>query len=212
MTWQKASYAAGILFVLLLVSGIVVLDDFGNTPDQTLAYVKDERGRLVASFMLLSSAALLLQWFIAGNARRLARLAGDDLLPAVALVGGTAASALLLVAAVLFAAPGQAFTDGDFTVDASAVQLVWTAGYMSLVGSFMCLGVVALTTCIVARRSGALPGWLIWSGLVLALLQVVAFTFFPMTLMALWLLVLAVVLLARAEVSAAPASATEQLG
>lgn len=199
MTLQRASYAAGILFAVLFAAGILVLDDTGQTPDAVVTYVKENENRLILSFILTSSAALLLQWFASGVSRRIRRDTADDLLPTVALVGGSVASACLLVMGALFNAPGQAFSEGKFEIDASAVQLMTTAGYGVWVGGFMALGVFVFASCLASRRAGDLPAWLTWSGLVIAVLQAVAFTFFPMILMAGWMLAFGIVLVMRTE-------------
>ena len=194
-----------ILFVVLLIVATALIDDYGGTDPQEVAdFVVDSESRLGAVFLLTAGAALSLLLFTSDLGSRLRRRgvpvdADDwgDATPTLAKSAGATSAALLLVAAAFFFAPASASTEEQFEVSGDLANLFSNAGYACLVGAFMALGLFVVTVCLAGRRYGLLPSWLVWSGLVLGVVQVVAFLFLPMVAMLLWVLIAGVVLLAR---------------
>ena len=201
-----------ILFALLITAATFVIDDYGGTdPEGVAEYVADSEARLGTVFLLTAGAALALLLFTSDLGSRLRRRplsrsvdiadadGGSDTTAALAKSAGAVSSALLLVAAAFFFAPASASSEEQFEVSGELGNLFSNAGYACLVGAFMALGLFTVTLCLAGRRRGLLPAWLVWSGLVLGAIQVVAFMFFPMIALLLWTLVAGITLLVRPE-------------
>jgi len=76
-------------------------------------------------------------------------------------------------------------------------------GYaMLLVAGALAAGLFVGMASHLARRSGALPGWLTVAGYVVAVLQLAASLFFPFLLFLLWVLVVSIVLMRRRRIGA----------
>ncbi|HEY6316679.1 MAG TPA: hypothetical protein VI462_02180 [Acidimicrobiia bacterium] len=76
-------------------------------------------------------------------------------------------------------------------------------GYaMLLVAGALAAGLFVGMASHLARRSGALPGWLTVAGYVVAVLQLAASLFFPFLLFLLWVLVASIVLMRRRRIGA----------
>jgi len=76
-------------------------------------------------------------------------------------------------------------------------------GYaMLLVAGALAAGLFVGMASHLARRSGALPGWLTVAGYVVAVLQLAASLFFPFLLFLLWVFVASIVLMRRRRIGA----------
>ena len=85
-------------------------------------------------------------------------------------------------------------------------------GYaMLLVAGALAAGLFVGMASHLARRSGALPGWLTVAGYVVAVLQLAASLFFPFLLFLLWVFVASIVLMRRRRIGA-PTTATWSSG
>ena len=87
-------------------------------------------------------------------------------------------------------------------------------GYsLLLVAGALAAGLFIGMASYLARRSGALPGWLTVAGYVVAVLQLAASLFFPFLLFLLWVFVASIVLMRRRRIGAAtPAVSSGQGG
>jgi hypothetical protein len=165
--WQR-----GEQFALLLgLAGLIVLEGPADRPELDapprviLAYFGDRDTVILGSFLLMLAAIFFL-WF-AGSLRSVLRSAEEGVgrLSAIAYGGGVAAAAFMLafpasnVAGALFAE--QLSPEG--------AQTFYLFGDMFLYPAAMAAAALIATTALVALRTGALPRWLAWSSLVLAL-------------------------------------------
>jgi len=71
-------------------------------------------------------------------------------------------------------------------------------------GGFAAL-VLVLTTSIISLRTGVLPQWLAWLGILAAIVLLFAVIFLPMVALLIWVLAVAGVLLTRTEKTATAA-------
>jgi hypothetical protein len=193
---------------VLLVTGPSVYED-GSLAEYEAGFADGARELPVSlsAFVLMPVAAALLVWATShlsstltvqrpgAVAGRVARL-GAVAMAALMTVGGAASSA----AEHLASGTGEGFpadVPAGYAVDLLGGQVSAVAswgGALVLVG----LGVVA-------RRTGGLPGWLVWTGFVVAPLLVVSWVFFslPMIVFLLWIAVACVVAERRVGAAAA---------
>jgi len=211
---QKRSGAwAGIVFAVLYVAGVLMASGQPHTNDKikhstTAAaaawqkYYSDSGHRtaiLIGAFVLAAAVIALLVFasFLAD------RLASDG--------ASSTAARLVFGAAVLFAAvtlggaialawiPGaKAFGDSPLPVG-SITYLGSQLGFaMLLLGGGAAAALMLVSAGWAATRSGTLPTWLGWTGVVIGVLIFFLGVFFiPMALLVLWVLVASIVLLRR---------------
>jgi hypothetical protein len=107
-------------------------------------------------------------------------------------------TALYVAGVSLFAAPASLAGDSDFTLDPNVAELVSNAGYLLLVGGVMVASVMVLSASTAALRTGVLPAWLGWVGLVVAVVMIFAVIFIPILVFVGWVLVVSLVMLVAA--------------
>ena len=112
---------------------------------------------------------------------------------------------------MLFALVGTAiagnkvFTSAPVPPGPLSQQLSGLAAGILVVPGALAAGVFVAIASYLARRGGALPGWLTIAGYVVAILQLAAVVFFPLLLVPLWVLITSIVLLRREAGDAAAA-------
>ena len=195
--WQRWSPASGILFVALFVLAVAVLGSTGDTPEEVRDYYAENEGQVFTGFFLLVASALALLGF-ATTVRR--ALVGDDPEPrslaALGFGAGVAASGLIVAGSAAFVAPVDVAQDGG-RLDPGAADALNTAAYFLMTGGVMVASLLVLATSLVALRTGVVPRWLAWVGLVVAPITFFAPLFFPVLVFLAWVLVLSAVLLMR---------------
>ena len=191
--WARMAPLTGVLFVVLLVVGSVVP---GSVPKTTasgaevVTYASDHQNALRVSAILIG-ISLLVGLVFYGELRALLRK--DSSVESLAAIsfGG----------AVLFATGGGtvsgvalAVADQPSKLDPAAAQtlniLYIDLPLVLLVG----LGIVMFTAGIAIVRSGLLPSWLGWSGIVLGVVGVFPLGLIALILGALWTLAASIVM------------------
>jgi hypothetical protein len=144
-------------------------------------------------------ASLVFLGFLAVLRSRLVEAEGKPgRLTGLAHSAGTVAATLLVVAGVFWGAVAYtANEDTAFQVDPNTKRLVGEMAYLLFVtGVFSALPLV-LATSLVARRTGVLPRWLAWLGLLVAVTMLGALAVLPFFFFLGWTLLVSVVLLLR---------------
>jgi hypothetical protein len=202
----------GIAFVVLFVVGFLALPTpDSNKASQTAkweAWWTDSGHRTAAIIgaYLMVLGLLAFVWF-AWNLRQ--RVQGGD---RVGNLGG-----LMVTFAGIFAAMGmlsalirvsiagsKTFGDTPVPTGEFARQFDQVGFGFLLVAGALCAGMFVGLASHLARRSGALPGWLTTAGFVVAVLQLVASIFFPFILFVLWVLIASILLVRRGSAALAP--------
>jgi hypothetical protein len=205
---------AGIGFVVfylaasvLLLTGPSVYED-GSLSAYEAGFADGARELPVSlsAFILMPIAGAFLVWAVSHISTTLTAGAAGSAAGRVARLGAVAMAALLTVAgAASSAAEHLASGTGDgFPADVGAGYAIDLLGGQ-VGGVAPWGGAVALVALgIIARRTGGLPGWLVWVGFVSAPLLVVSWVFFslPTTVFLVWVAVAGVV-------AKPPATATE---
>ncbi len=192
----------GIAFAVLFVIGFLVFPEPSNNKNtsQWLHWWNDSGHRVgaVIGAYLMVLGVLAFLWF-AWSLRDRFRDGGG-----LMFTFGSVFAAVALVSIMVRASiPGaKQFgntpvpTSGDFARQFDQI------GYgLLLVAGALAAGLFLGIASYLARRSGALPGWLTMAGYVVAALQLVGALFFPFALFPLWVLVASIVLLRRGSVS-----------
>jgi MFS family permease len=211
---QKRSGAwAGIVFAVLYVVGVLLAAGQPDTTDKikhspALAesawhkYYADSghrTGILIGAFVL-TAAMLALLVFASFLVDRLASDGASSTTTRLVFGGAVLFAAVTLAGAVALAwIPGaKAFGDSPLPVG-SITYLGSQLGFaLLLLGGGAAAALLLVSAGWAATRSGTLPTWLGWAGVIIGvLLFFLAVFFLPMALLVLWVLVTSIVLLRR---------------
>ena len=94
----------------------------------------------------------------------------------------------------MFAAPATLADESKYKLDPNTAEMFNDAGYLLLVAGVMVAAVMVLSASTAALRSGVLPAWLGWIGLVIAVAMLFAVTFVPILVFVGWVLVVSLVM------------------
>jgi hypothetical protein len=190
--------------VLVAVGAALVGDTPDSTDKQAWVQFYEDRGNRVSQIVggylgILSAFAFL--WFGHALVTRLgARRDGGDLLTSVARSAATLFTAMLILSMLVEIAVSAALEIGDVDTPDTAdfgIQFEQLAFGILLVAGCLSASVFIGTTTELARQEKMLPTWLIWAGFGAAVALLFGLLFFPVVLIPLWVLVVAVVMLVR---------------
>jgi hypothetical protein len=199
----------GVIFVGLMVAAFILTGDANDkanatnkTAAQVVSYYKDHKdAQMVASFLFGLAAVFLL--FFVSWIRDLLRT--DDgsgrILRTAALGGGIVLAAGLGVAATIH----LALVDTVDDIDPVAVQAVNAIDYDFFLPMVAGLITLLMATSIAVIRSGVLPKWLGWVGIVIAIASFTPIGFYLFLVGLLWILVVSIIGVARGRGAAATA-------
>ncbi|HEU5062217.1 MAG TPA: hypothetical protein VFT79_03565 [Solirubrobacterales bacterium] len=172
--WRREEQLApltGVAVLLFGLAGLIVLEGPADRPEVDvdasafLAYFDQRDTVVLGSFLVMLSVAFFL-WFL-GSLRTALRdaEAGTGRLSAIAYGGGIATAALWL------ALPSVSLLgalDADH-LDPQAAKTIFILGDAFLYPAAITAAVLVAASGLVALRTGALPRWLGWLSLVLAI-------------------------------------------
>ncbi len=208
----RTAAVAGILFAILFALGLMMTGGLpSDVSDQkVIDYYADSGNRvqaIIGGYCIVLSMLCVLPFLLHLREKLVSAPRSAPFAPIVFLSG------LLFAAMGMAAAMGFAWLPGGVTFgnapdlqNADLARLGPQLGF----GLLMIAGGLSAAAAFGAAAIGAVrghvgPAWLAWSGLIVAILQVVDFTFIPLLLLALWVLVSSIVLLLRGP---APARST----
>lgn len=207
----RATAWGGIAFAVLYIVGVMTM--LANQPDTsnldtnkqwTAAYVKyysdsgNRTSALVGAY-ITALACLAVVIFGAHLRDRLAA-AGSGTSGRLAFAGSIMLATLTFVAGVSIAWLPGAVAFGDAPVPKG--ELAYFGSQLGfgalLVGGGFAAALMLVATGIGSVRTGAIPGWLAWAGIVVGVVVAAIGAFFlPMALMVLWMLIAGIVGLRR---------------
>jgi hypothetical protein len=173
---RRVTPLAGLLSVVLFVVALFVIES-GDTPGEKAtgaeiaAFLADNLGRLAVGAMIWGVGTIALIWFLDGLRTRIAPASGQ--LARLAYGFGFAVALFLLASVMPDVAGAFASDNFDRNLDAGAAEAIsslgdafFFAGEAMLAGFFFAVGLAAV-------RARALPAWLGWISLVLAVVAVI---------------------------------------
>jgi len=87
---------------------------------------------------------------------------------------------------------------GKFSADPNTYRLIQDLGYMAWVGAVIVAALTVWATSLIALRTGLLPKWFAWAGVLAGILQLFAIFFIPAFIFWGWVIVASVLLTWRA--------------
>jgi hypothetical protein len=195
--WERWSALAEVLFVALLVIGVAMSSGAGDTPSEIETYYADSgnRAKEVAAFFLIAAAGLAFLSFLGTLREMLVRAeGGPGTLSALVFGPGLVFVALLLAGNAISRAPAALAEQDDFTLDPSTAEMLNAAGYLAIAGGVMAASILVLSASTAVLRTGVLPAWLGWSGLVIAVAMLFSIYFVPILAFLAWTLAVSLVM------------------
>jgi hypothetical protein len=210
--WERWSALTGVLFVALFIVGMGISGNVTSTPAKVQEWYAESghQARGVAGFFLVVAAGIAFLAFLGTLREMLMRgEGGPGTLSALVLGPGIAFVALADAGFAVLAAPAALAHDGDFKLDPNTAQMFLNAGWFILIAGVMTAGIVVLSTSMAALRTGVLPSWLAWAGLVVAILMLFAFFWIPILIFLAWVLTVSLLMMIVAwRVESAPTTTT----
>ncbi len=164
----------------------------------------------IVAFLIFLAGILLLLGFLAALRSRLVdadRVPGR--LTTLAFGSGVASAVLFLLAIALFTSPAFTANDtGKFRLDPNTYRLVNDLGYTVWVGAVVVAALLVWATSAVALRSGLLPKWFAWLGVLAGILQLFAVFFIPAFIYWGWIVITSLPLFFRSAAGRTPAAPT----
>jgi hypothetical protein len=218
--WERWSALAGILFVALFVVALALTGNTGDDPSEVQKWYADDGNQtqaIVAWFVWVASALAFLSFLGTMRDMLVRAEGGPGTLSALVFGPGLVFTGLYVGGVSLFAAPAALADDSDFKLDPNTAQMLNDAGYFLLVGGVMVASILVLSASTAALRTGILPAWLGWVGLVVAVAMLFAIFFVPILVFVAWVLVVSLVMLVaawrvRGGAAPPPARTTTEVG
>ena len=200
--WERWAPASGAVSVILLVIAFLVA---GSSPDPDdpeaeiasyLASNSNQTQNFVAFFVFLAGVLFMLV-FLSVLRSRLAAAEGPGGGLAPLAFGSGVASGVLWIGAVSFFVAPLAVADerGALGAPADLYAFASDAGYLLWVGAVVLGALVVWATSAVAFRTGMLPRWFAWVGVVVGVICLLAIFFIPAFVYWAWILVASLLLL-----------------
>lgn len=195
---------AGILFAILLAFGMVLTGDASSvaTDQEAIKFYADSGNRaemIIGAYAIVVSMLCFLP-FLLHMRDRLAGAPKSAAFAPIAYSAGLLFVAMAMVGAIALAwlPAGVDFGSAPVPENADLARFAPQLGF----GFLMVAGGLSAVVTFGAAAIGALrahlgPSWLAWSGLVVAILQIAAITWFALLLVPVWTLVSSILLITR---------------
>ena len=175
MNWERWARAAGAGFVVLTVAAFIVGGDapkVGDSTDDLISYYDGHRGKVLVSGLLFAFGLALLLWFAAAIANML-RESGEGRVAATVIAGATAFVTLQFVLTGMGASLAYSIAGGgDPGVVKALFDLQWALDMLAALP----VALFVLSSSVGFMRTRALPSWLNWAGVAVAVLFVLRTT------------------------------------
>jgi Domain of unknown function (DUF4386) len=173
--------------------------DTGDPESKIVSYLSSSSNQdqnFAAFFIFLAGVLFLLVFFAALRARLAAAEGPGGHLAQLAFGSGVASAALWIGAVSFFVAPLAVANDRGALKDPGEIYaLTNDAGYLLWVGAVVFGALVVWATSAVALKTGLLPRWFGWVGVVVGVICLFAIFFIPAFVYWAWILVGSLLLL-----------------
>jgi hypothetical protein len=196
MNNQRVAPLSGIAFVVLIILGFFVVGgntpDIGDSPTSVASYYADHQGREIGAAIVVAVAALFLALFVASLRERLRRPGeGNELWPTLALIGGVTAVAGFLIAVGVHVA----LVDGaDKHIPAASMAALNAIDNDDFFGFATPLGIMLFGAAGATLSAGALPRWLGWAALIIAIMFFTPIGFVGFGLSGIWIVIVSILM------------------
>ena len=214
--WERWAPASGTVSVILLVIAFLVAgsspepDDPATEIASYLASDSNQNQNFAAFFVFLAGVLFMLVFFSVLRSRLAAAEGSGGGLAPLAFGSGVASGVLWIGAVSFFVAPLAAADNREaLAAPADLYAFSSDAGYLLWVGAVVLGALVVWATSAVALRTGLLPRWFAWVGVVVGVICLFAIFFIPAFVYWAWILVASILLLRRraGDSSTAPSPA-----
>jgi len=206
-TWDLDRYAplSGLLAVIGWVVGVIMLDavESEERGAAILASYQADEGRILGGTVIWLIGTALFIWFLGSlRSRLLAAEGGDGRLTTIAFAGGVATAICL---ALMPGADAAGALSNDEIDESAALALASISDGFFVAAEYL-LPLLLVASAIVALRYGALPKWLAWIQLLVAVALLVPWIGWAALIFAfpLWVLVVSFVLWSGVTARAVP--------
>jgi hypothetical protein len=210
--WERWGPLAGVLAVVCWIVAFTVGADSPDTnasDEKIAAFYTSHSHQIgdICAFFIFVAGILFLLGFLAALRGRLAEAEGaPGRLTSLAFGSGVASAVLFLIAIATFTSSAFAANDtGKFRLDPNTFRLLNDLGYVIWVGAVIVGALVVWATSAVALRSGLLPKWFAWLGVLAGILQLLAIFFIPVFIFWGWILITSGLLFFRSAAARTPA-------
>jgi hypothetical protein len=209
--WERWGPLAGVLSAACSVVGTLIVLSQPQDKDsdaKILAYFAVHSNRvkgMVGVFVFLAGILLLLA-FLAALRERLVAAEGRPS-GASALAFGAGVASVPLAAVSMLLANGTLLATSNtskFRIDPNTFRLFADTAYASWVAGVIVSALVVWGTSAVALRTGLLPRWYARVGVLVGIVQLFAFLFFPFFVWLLWIVATSILLVRRPNPATAP--------
>jgi hypothetical protein len=194
----------GIAFLVIVIVGFAVggePPDAGSGADEIVDFYLDNKDSVQFGAVLTALAGVLLVFFT-NHLRRLFAEAGSATVSATVLVGGAIVAIGAAFDATLIFATAEAAEDIE-PASVQTLQALWDNDWIPIAMGVL---VFLISVGIATLRTGALPVWLGWVALALAVVGLTPIGFAAFLGAALWIAVVSILLALRGRAPATPAS------
>jgi len=170
--WERYTPLSGVLAVIGWIVGIGMLDiaESKDKGAELLAVYNSDDGQILFGGIIILIGTAFFFWFLGSlRSRLLAAEGGDGRLTAIAFAGGVATAICL----ALMPGGDMAAALSNEDLDASAALALGSVGDAFFFGAEYLLPVLLVASALVALRYGALPRWLAWVQLLVALVLLI---------------------------------------
>ena len=198
----------GLLFIVLLIASFIVAGepkDATHSPDDIANWYIDNKDSVEIGAFIGTLAAVPLIFFAAYLRKVLdAAEGGGGMLPILVLIGLSIVAIGGAIDNMLLFATAERADDIPAT-SVQTIQAIWDNDFLPLLLGIM---VFLWSVGISVLRSGALPKWMGWAAIALAVVSLAGPIGFAAVIgSALWIIVASIVLSMRARSASAPATA-----
>lgn len=203
-TLQEWAALGGVLYVVLFVIGNLLMFAGASAGDDPPAKIKaffadsGHRDRISLGWIVAGLGLFFFLWFVGALREAVRRTEGDGLLTTLTGAGGVVYATLAFGAIALNSAV-RTMSDDTYRhqVYPELIHAADDAGYVMHATGGAGIALMVIAASIALTRSGFLPGWTLWVGLVVGLAALASIAFLPVILWLLWILAMAITLFAR---------------
>jgi hypothetical protein len=200
---MRALALSGVAFAVLSMIGNLVIGDFPDANTSTgklIAFYGRHHASIAHGGMLLGYATIFFAFFGVALWARIRSSSAPAILAAAVLMGAAMVAVDMMIGADTYLNLGQVSTKAN--IAPAALQALHIGGAVGGTGADTVVFLLAIAAAGILSR--ALPGWLAWSALVLAIMHLTPLGFLAYLLFHLWALLAGIFMTFRPTPAPAP--------